>query len=230
MEKKVHSLFPYLTSFPPLIRSAAATSSSSPPPLPHRPIGHRLCLKLTILILTIFQNPINESVFHSLLGGKKVIPIQILHNLLHGPSGHHGVQFANIVPNSHNLRRLHFDIFRLSLGTSHGLMDHDAGRWQGETLALGSGGKDEGCHAGGKSQIDGDDFRFDVLHGIVNGQSGNDGAAGTIDVEINGFGGVFGIEVEHDPNDLIGKFVINFGTQKDDALAVQAIVNVDPNV
>ena len=107
-------------------------------------------------------------------------------------------------------------------------MDHDARRREGQSLALAARRQDETGHAGGETQIDGDDFGFDVLHGIVNGQSGNDGTAGAVDVQINGFGGVFGIEVEHDTNDLIGEFVVDFGSQENDAFAIETIVNVDP--
>ena len=54
------------------------------------------------------------------------------------------------------------------------------------------------------------------------------GTAGTVDVEVDGLVAVLGIEVKHNADDLVGKLVIDFGTDEDDTLAVQAIVDVDP--
>ena len=67
-----------------------------------------------------------------------------------------------------------------------------------------------------------------MLHTVVDGQAGDDASAGGVDVEVDGFVGVFGVEVEHDANDLVGEFVVDFGAEEDDAFAVEAVVDVDP--
>jgi hypothetical protein len=83
-------------------------------------------------------------------------------------------------------------------------MDHDTGGGEGKTLSLASGGKDEGGHGGSKAKVDGDNFGFDELHGVKDGKAGDDGSPGAVDVEVDGFGAVFFVEVEEDTNDLVG--------------------------
>ena len=72
------------------------------------------------------QNTINQSILQSLLRTHKVIPIQILRNLLRRLTRKHGIHLDKIIPNTHNLSCLHFNILSLSLSSAHGLMDHDA--------------------------------------------------------------------------------------------------------
>eukprot|EP00978_Attheya_sp_CCMP212_P048267 scaffold495256_cov71-Attheya_sp.AAC.1 len=107
-------------------------------------------------------------------------------------------------------------------------MDHDARGGQGQALPLGSRGHDEGRHTGRQPQIDGDDLALDVLHAVKDGQSRNDGASWTVDVEVNGLGGVLRVQVEHHADDLVGQLVVDLGPQKDDSLPVQTVVNVHP--
>lgn len=107
-------------------------------------------------------------------------------------------------------------------------MDHDARTGQRETFALAPRGEDEGCHGGGEAEVDGDDLAFDELHGVEDGEAGDDGSSGAVDVEVDGFGGVFFVEVEEDADDLIGEFVVDFGSEEDDAFSVETIVDVYP--
>jgi len=67
-----------------------------------------------------------------------------------------------------------------------------------------------------------------VLHAVVDGESGDDGSAGGVDVEVDGFVGVFRVEVEHYADYLVGELVIDFGAEEDDAFAVEAVVDVYP--
>ena len=73
------------------------------------------------------------------------------------------------------------------------------------------------------------EFTFDKLHGIENGKTGNDRSTGGVDVEVNWFRAIFFVEVEHYTDDLVGKFVVNFGSQEDDTLSVKTVVNVNPD-
>ena len=91
-------------------------------------------------------------------------------------------------------------------------MDHGARRWKRQTLALAASCENEGSHTSGESEINRNDFGFNVLHGIVNGQSGNDGTAGAVDVEVNGFGTILAVQIQHDTNNLVGQLIVNLGT------------------
>ncbi len=99
-------------------------------------------------------------------------------------------------------------------------MNHNARTGKGKTLPLGAGREDEGGHGCSETEVDGDDFTFDELHCVEDGKAGNYRSAGGVDVEVDGFGVVFFVEVEHDADDLVGKFVVDFGTQEDDTLSV----------
>jgi len=67
------------------------------------------------------------------------------------------------------------------------------------------------------------------LHGIENGKTRNDRSTGGVDVKVNWFGAIFFVEVEHHTDDLVGKFVVNFGSKEDDTLSVETVVNVNPD-
>lgn len=99
-------------------------------------------------------------------------------------------------------------------------MDHNARTGEGKTLAFRPRREDERGHGCGESEVDGDDFTFDKLHGVEDGKAGDYGSSGAVDVEVDGFGAIFFVEVEHDADDLVGKFIINFGTQEDDTFSV----------
>ena len=107
-------------------------------------------------------------------------------------------------------------------------MDHYPRGRERQALTLRSGGQDERSHRGGKPKIDGNDLGLDVLHAVVDGKTGDDGTARTVDVEVDGLVAVLGIKVEHNTDDLVGELVIDFGTDEDDTLTVQTIVDVDP--
>jgi hypothetical protein len=187
-----------------------------------------IVLQLRIFFLVVVEDPVDESVLHGLVGTHKVIPIQIFHHLILRLTRHHTVHFDQIVPYAQNLTGLYLDVLRLTLGAPHGLVDHGPTAGQGQSFPLTTGRQDETGHTRGQTEIDGDDLALDVLHTIVNGQTGNDGSAGTVNVQVNGLVRIFIVEIEHHPDHLIGQFVVNLTAQKDDALPVQTVVNVDP--
>lgn len=63
------------------------------------------------------------------------------------------------------------------------------------SLHLRSCSKDERGHGGGKPDVDRHHLRADVLHGIEKSQPCDDGAPGTVHVQVDGLRAVFGIEV-----------------------------------
>ena len=49
-----------------------------------------------------------------------------------------------------------------------------------------------------------------MLHAVINGKTRDDGSTGGVDVEVDWFVGIFGVEVEHDSDDLVGEFIVDF--------------------
>jgi hypothetical protein len=167
-----------------------------------------------------FEHAINKTIFQGGLSAHEIIPVQIFRNLICRLSGKHGVHLHQIVANAHDLGGLDLNILRLSPRPAHGLMDHDARAGESEALALGTGRQDEGGHGCGEAEVDGNDFAFDKLHCIEDGQAGDDRSSRAVDVEVDGFGAVFFVEVEHHADDLVGEFIIDLGAQEDDTLSI----------
>ena len=76
-----------------------------------------------------------------------------------------------------DLSGMNVDFGGLSLKPAHRLVDHDPRIRQGESLAFGSGGQQQGAHAGGLAEADGIDRGFHILHGVINTQSCRDASA-----------------------------------------------------
>ena len=62
-------------------------------------------------------------------------------------------------------------------------MDEDAGVGKAVAFAFGSAGEEDGGHGSGLADAVGNDVGLDEIHGVEDGEAGNDGAAGGIDVE-----------------------------------------------
>ena len=54
------------------------------------------------------------------------------------------------------------------------------------------------------------------------------GYVGAVDVEVDGFRAILFIEVKHNSDNLVGKFIVNFGSKENDTFSVKAVVNVNP--
>ena len=79
---------------------------------------------------------------------------------------------------------------------------------------------------GGLADAEGDDIVLDVLHGVVDGEAGGDGAAGRVDVELDVLLWVFAGEEEHLRDDQVGDVVVDRRAEEDDVVAQQTAVDV----
>ena len=60
-----------------------------------------------------------------------------------------------------------------------------------------------------------------MLHAVIDSKS-------RVNVEVDGLIGILRIEVKHDTDNLVSELVVNFGTEEDNALTVETIVDIDP--
>jgi hypothetical protein len=116
----------------------------------------------------------------------------------------------------------------LTAGSSPRLVNHDFAVRQRVALPFGSPGQQHGAHAGCEPDAHGGNVRFDVLHCVVDGQSCRDGAAGTVDVQLNVFLVVIGSEKKQLRHDRIGDCVINRGAEENNPVFQQPGVDVVP--
>ena len=96
--------------------------------------------------------------------------------------GQNRVQF---LAQSQDFPGVDFNFRSLALYAAQRLVNHDIGMRKGETLALGAGRKKYGRHAGTGTNTDGGYIRLDVLHSIVNSQTGSNYTTRAVDVKIN---------------------------------------------
>ncbi len=104
----------------------------------------------------------------------------------------------------------HLYVLRLTLGTTHGLMNHHARVGQSHALAFLPAGEKEAGHGGCKSEVDGDYGRFHVTHRIEKRQARNNRSAWAVDVKVDGLRGILIVEEKHHADDLVRDFVIYF--------------------
>ena len=70
------------------------------------------------------------------------------------------------------------------------------GRWltcSSFSVHLRARGEDERCHRSRDADVDRHHLRSNVLHGVVHGEPGDDGAPGAVHVQIDGLGAVLGV-------------------------------------
>ena len=121
---------------------------------------------------------------------------------------------------------MNFNFSGLALGAAQGLVDHDLGVGQAETLALGASGQQKGTHAGGHANAQGGDLGLDEVHGVKNRHARAHRTARGVDVERNVFVGVFAFQEQQLRDHQIGGLVIDATDQKNHPLAQQARVDV----
>ena len=106
------------------------------------------------------------------------------------------VDLVEAVAHLEDLLGLDGDVGGLPLRATRGLVDHDLGVGQDAPLAGCFGREEERAHGGGLADAERGDGAADVLHGVVDGEARGDDPAGGIDVEVDGLGGVLGLEEE----------------------------------
>mmetsp|Transcript_5165 Transcript_5165/g.8140 ORF Transcript_5165/g.8140 Transcript_5165/m.8140 type:complete len:253 (+) Transcript_5165:312-1070(+) len=165
---------------------------------------------------------VNNSIIHRLLGSHKEIPITIGLNLILGLIAILGNVRVKDLANEQNFLCLDFNISGLTLRTSKGLMDHDAGVGKGASLAGCAGTEEEGTHGRGHAEAYGANVAGNILHGIVNGHTGRDGSARGVDVEGDVLGRVLVGEVEELGDEDVGDLVVDSLSEEDDAVLEEA--------
>lgn len=82
--------------------------------------------------------------------------------------------------------------------------------------------QEERTHRGGLPHADGGDWTPDVVHGVVNGHAGGNGAAGRVYIQRDRLRGVVGFEEEELRGDRGGHGVVDLTVEANDAFGEQA--------
>jgi hypothetical protein len=164
---------------------------------------------------------VDEPVLAGLLGGKPAVaqavlldPLQRLPGVLgdqpdHGPAG--PLQLA----------RVDLDVGRGAAESRRPLVHEHLGVRQAEPLAGRARAQQELAHAGGQPHGQRADLVGDQPHGVVDGQSGADRAAGGVDVQADVAARVLGRQQQQLGAQPVGDPVVDLGAEHDDALLQQ---------
>ena len=87
------------------------------------------------------------------------------------------------------------------------------------TLPGTAAAKQKGAHGSGLAQADGCDGAANVLHGIVDGETGGDATTRRVDVQAYGFCWIVGFEEQKLCDDGRGCCLVDSAIQADDAFA-----------
>ena len=169
------------------------------------------------------QHPIHNPPLQRLLGTHEEIPLHDPGNLLQRLApALRGRQMPlidpiQLLPHPQNLLRVDRDVARLPVVPARDLMHHDPTVRQHVPFPRRAAAEEQAAHGGRLAEADGADGAADVLHRVVDGEAGGDGPAGTVDVEVDGFLGVFGFEEEELGDDAGRGGFFHFAVQADDA-------------
>ena len=105
------------------------------------------------------------------------------------------------------------------------LVHQDARVRQRVALALGARGEQELAHRRGHAHRVGGDVARREHHRVVDRHAGADRAAGRVDVEVDVLGRVLGGQQQDLRAQPVGDVVVDLGTQEDDALGEQPLID-----
>jgi hypothetical protein len=152
----------------------------------------------------------------------EVVAIGVALDLLDRLPGVLGVQLVQRVAGLEDLPRVDVDIGRLALEAGEHLVDDHPRVRQRVALALGAGREQEAAHRAGLPHADRGDVAVQVLHGVVDRQTGGHMAARRVDVQHDVLLGLFGVEEQQLRDHHVGHVVIDRGAEEDDAILEQA--------
>ena len=93
-------------------------------------------------------------------------------------------------------------------------------------LALGATGKQERTHAGGHTHTDGGHIALDVIHRVVNRQTGSYGATGAVDIQTDVFLTVLALQKQQLGHHQRSGGVVHLVREHDNTVAEQAGINI----
>ena len=127
---------------------------------------------------------VDDAVGLCLFGSHKVVTLTIAFDGLNILTGILGKNCVEFLLDLKNLLGLNLNVGTLAAAAAGGLVYHDLGIGQSNTLALCTGGQQKRTHGCGHADTNGGHIRLDVLHGVIYRKTRADTAAGAVDQRI----------------------------------------------
>src|SRR6267378_4381471 len=138
-------------------------------------------------VLAMLENNfVNHAIFLGLFGIHDEIPLDVFFDAFDGLAAVLREQPVDHGTHAQDFLGMQIDIGGLSAETGEpGLMNKDAGIGQRKTLLGSATGEEDSSDGSSLSDARGDDVGLYKLHGVVDGETGGDGAARRIDIELD---------------------------------------------
>ena len=172
---------------------------------------------------------VDQAVLLGLCGAHREVPVRVAFNLLKGLPGVFGHNAVHALAQAKNLAGVNIDLSGLTLDSAthdEGLVDQDTCIGKSKTLSLLTGHQQKGTHGRRLTDAKGLHIILDVLHGVIDRETGRDGAARRVDVQLDVLFRVLAGEKQELRNDEIGYIVVDWRTEEDDVVAEQTAVDV----
>src|SRR5450830_277881 len=167
-----------------------------------------------------------DAILHRLFGRHEEVSFGISSHNLKRFSRMGGKNLAHRLLDPQNLFGLNFNVRRLSLCPTPGLVDHNTRVRQRKSLSLASGSKKNGGEACRLSQTDGGHRSVDVLHGIIDRHARSDFATNAVDIEIDVFGATFSCQIEHFGNNQVRDLCIDLSAEEYNTILQQPGIDI----
>src|SRR5713226_5858066 len=175
----------------------------------------------------LVNNFVDHAIFLGLFGIHDEIPLDVFLDALYRLAAVLRKKLVDHAAHAQDFLGMQIDIGGLAAETGEpGLMNEDARVGQGEALFGRAASEKDGGDGGSLSDAGGNHVGFYKLHGVVDGETRGDGAAGGIDIELDVALGIFGLEEKHLGGGEVGDVIVNGRTYKNDVLFQEAGVNV----
>mmetsp|Transcript_4395 Transcript_4395/g.11543 ORF Transcript_4395/g.11543 Transcript_4395/m.11543 type:complete len:214 (+) Transcript_4395:47-688(+) len=175
-----------------------------------------------ILVALLRQALLQDLIDDPELQGRRHIHEGIsIHDALNFRQRLSGMMHEEIIelgPDAQQLPGADLNVAGHALRAAAGLMQHNAGVGQRESLPGFAASKQQTPHAGRLPHADGVDGWPNVLHGVIHGHAGRDAAARAVDVHEERLVGLLGFQEEELRRDEAGHLVVDLAVHADDAL------------
>src|ERR1700676_3496882 len=175
----------------------------------------------------LLNNFFDHAVVLGLFGIHDEIPLDVFLDALNRLAAVLSEQLVDHSTHAQNLLGVQIDVRGLAAETGEPwLMNKDARVGQSKALFRCATSKENGGDGGGLSDAGGNDVGLHELHGVIDSESGSDGAARRIDIELDIALGIFGLEEEHLCGSEVGDVIVDRRANEDDVLFEEPRVDV----
>lgn len=177
-------------------------------------------------LLLRIEDFVHNAVSAGFFGGHEEIAIGIAFDGFEGLTSAGSENAIKTITHLEDFLCLNADVGGGTLDATPGLVNHHAGIRESVALALGAGGQEDRAHATCLTDAVGGNGAFEEFDRIVDRQASRDRAARGVDVEIDVFARVVGLQEEKLSDDEVGDFIGDRGTEEDNTVFEQAGENV----